>query len=141
MKEHNHNSNEQQQQKQIKKPRSNNNVVVINLDTPIRPNKPWNILLLLFGIIMALHPIVWIICLHYSKNTSIEADRSNNTIANYIITLISTFILDWLPKIVSNVLTCLLGLFFLVNGIIHLRGEGIGQQQAQQQDLQKLKSS
>ena len=85
------------------------------------------------GGILAIHPLMWIILLHYDtgsrrNNNNNDDDTNNNSIYDHdqIFNFMSLIILDILPRIVSNLLTCLFGLFFLITGIMNIRGGGAG---------------
>jgi ABC-type glycerol-3-phosphate transport system permease component len=93
------------------------NVVTIELNQPIRAARPFNLLLLLAGLLLALHPIAWILLLHYRDRREIFEDKSARVL---LLDTLSHAILDVTPAVTSKVLTFFLASFCLFVGMTSL---------------------
>ena len=146
MTEGNSKQQQQQQQRTIRKQRAPSNVVIIDLDTPIRPKRPWNVILFVIGLIILIHPLSWIILLHYErrKKNNHEEDVETNSfsiIYDELFNFLSMIILDIVPRIVSNLLTILFGIFFLITGLMNIRGDGEEGSKQPREGGEKMKTS
>jgi hypothetical protein len=92
------------------------NVVTIELNQPIRAARPFHLLLLLAGLLLALHPIAWILLLHYRDHRR-EMFVDESAIIVLLLDTLSHAILDVTPAVTSQVLTFFLASFCLFVGM------------------------
>ena len=90
--------------------------ITIELEEPIRPVPPLHLALLVVGLMMALHPLAWLILLHYEDTRN---DFQNEWVVSFL-DAISHGILTLVPKVASSLLTFFLSGFFLYLGIVNL---------------------
>ena len=99
---------------------SRRNVVIIQeLATPIRSDLPLNYCLLVVGVVMALHPIAWILLSHYRGN---ERDEMNTPwLVEALIDCLAYYVLDVTPMVAGDTLVLFLAVFFLFSGVTSLK--------------------
>jgi hypothetical protein len=99
--------------------RNRQSVVTIDLSDqqPIRRTPPLHLVLLLIGLLLALHPLAWMILLQYrdQRQSFDESESSNNPLV-WLLDGLSHVILDVTPKLSSGGLTFFLAGFFFFLG-------------------------
>jgi hypothetical protein len=95
------------QSKEQEQNRFRKNEIILDLDTPILRSPPWHLLLLVLGILLALHPIGWILLLHINKE---EHERNFFT---PLLEIFSEFLLTKTAKLASSSFTIVIACYIL----------------------------
>ena len=91
--------------------KTNSKEVIIELDQPIAEPKPWNLFVLVLGIVLSLHPIAWILLLHYQPE-----DDNKGIFFEYF----SHFILVSVADITSRLFTIAMAIYCLFVGYMRM---------------------
>lgn len=92
--------------------KTNSTEVIIELDQPIVKPKPWNLFVLVLGIVLSLHPIAWILLLHYQP----PEDDNKGIFFEYF----SHFILVSTADITSRLFTIAMAIYCLFVGYMRM---------------------